>query len=207
MPKSQKTHRSMANRAIRLRKWAWVFRIAAIVTILVGLGTIFSFFLTRKVEYNGPDELSPSERERVLIAQSVGELRSKNDVRPLRYEEQSADLRRLSGIYGFTLASFFENNLRVRRKAMLNTITLQNEPGRYRGAIEVHKTAEGRVMIVGYVDEGTVARVADISKPVGLLYLYHEPQREGQVPIAIPASRIIDWDYRAPHEFSEVEVD
>ena len=138
----------------------------------------------------------------------MDDLRSANDVRPLRYEEQRQwTLRRLSGIYGFTQALFFEKNIRGVRKELLYAITLQNEPERYRGVIEIHKTDKGKVMVVGYVDEGSVARVVDTSKSVGSLYLYHKPIREGQVPIAIPASRIIDWDYRAPHEFSEIEMD
>ena len=172
-------------------------KIAAIVGILASIVTLYSFFFSWDAEHI----------ERVLVAQTVGELRSKNDVRPLRYEEQSADLSRFSGIYGFTLASFFEDNMRSRRKELLYKITLQNEPERYRTVIEVHKTDDGRVMIVGYVDEGTVARVVDTSKAVGVVYLHHKPRREGQVPIAIPASRIIDWDYRTPHEFSEIEID
>ena len=170
--------------------------IAAIVGIPASIVTLYSFFFSQNAEHI----------ERVLVAQTVDDLRSKNNVRPLRYEEQSADLNRFSGIYGFTLASFFETNMR-RRKELLYVITLQNESERYRGTIEVHKTAEGRVMIVGYVDEGTVARVVDTSRAVGTVYLYHKPLRDSQVPIAIPASRIINWDYRTPHEFSEIEID
>ena len=116
------------------------------------------------------------------------------------------DLSRLSGIYGFTIASFFERNTRFSRE-LLHEITLQNEQERYRGVIEIHKTDNGKVMIVGYVDQGSIARAVDASKSVGSLYVYHKPVREGQVPIAIPASRVINWDYRAPHEFSEIEMD
>ena len=191
----------MVNRRVWSRSRIAV--IAAIVGIPASLVTLYSFFFAPSTELG---QLLSPKRERVLVAQTVSELRSKNDVRPLRYEEQSADLSRLSGIYGFTLASFFEDNMRSRWKELLH-ITLQNEPERYKGVIEVHKTAEGRVMIVGYVDEGTVARVVDTSRAVGSFFLHHKPRRESQIPIAIPASRIIDWDYRAPHEFSEIEID
>ena len=185
----------MVNRRVWSRNRIAV--IAAIVGIPASIVTLYSFFFL----------LDAEPIERVLVAQTVDELRSKNNVRPLRYEEQSAELSRFSGIYGFTLASFFEYNMRLYDNELLDNITLQNESERYRGTIEVHKTAEGRVMIVGYVDEGTVARVVDTSKAVGTVYLYHKPLRESQVPIAIPASRIIDWDYRTPHKFSEIEID
>ena len=177
--------------------------IAAIVGIPASLVTLYSFFFAPSTELG---QLLSPERERVLVAQTVSELRSKNDVRPLRYEEQSADLSRLSGIYGFTAASFFESNMRLHGE-LLYTITLQNEPERYKGVIEVHKTTKGRVMIVGYVDEGTAARVVDTSRAVGSVFLHHKPRNESQIPIAIPASRIREWDYRAPHEFSEIEID
>ena len=191
----------MVNRRVWSRSRIAV--IAAIVGIPASLVTLYSFFFAPSTELG---QLLSPERERVLVAQTVSELRSKNDVRPLRYEEQSAHLSRLSGIYGFTLASFFEDNMRSRWKELLD-ITLQNEPERYRGVIEVHKTAEGSVMIVGYVDEGTVARVVDTSRAVSSVFLHHKPRSESKIPIAIPASRIIDWDYRTPHEFSEVKID
>ena len=158
----------------------------------------------------GPEptaKLEPTEREHVTFGETVSELRSMNGLRPLRYEEQSADLARLSGIYGFALALFLELNLGRSEGEWRYDISLQNEPDRYgEGVIEVHKTLEGKVLIVGYVDEATVARVVDRSKPVGAVIVYHDPVREGLVPVAIPASRVVGWDYRAPHGFSEVEL-
>ena len=151
-------------------------------------------------------EPESANREIVLVGKTVDDLRLRNGVHPLRYEQQSADLNRFSGIYGFTLASFLERNMRSRKGRLLHEITLQ-KTNEYRSAIEIHRTLEGKVMIVGFVDEATVVRVIDTSKAVGTLYLYHEPMREGQIPVAIPASRITSWDYRAPHEFSEIEMD
>ena len=164
----------MVNRRVWSRSQIAV--IAAIIGIPASIVTLYNFFSLRDVEHT----------ERVLVAQTVDDLRSKNNVRPLRYEEQSAYLSRFSGIYGFTKAWFFEDNMRDERELLFG-ITLQNDSERYRGVIEVHKTTEGRVMIVGYVDEGTVARVVDTSRAVGTVYLYHKPLRESQVPIAIPA--------------------
>ena len=86
-------------------------------------------------------------------------------------------------------------------------ITLQNDPEGWRGVVEIHKTVEGRVSVVGFVEEGSVARLLDESKAVGKVYFYHEAVREGLVPVAIPASRVVAWDYREPHEFSEIVID
>ena len=151
-------------------------------------------------------EAEPPEREGVVVGKTVDDLRSAYDVRPLRYEEQSMEISRLNGIYGVALARVLESNMSLDDE-LLDGITLQGELERYRGAVEIHKNIEGKVRIVGYVDEGSVARVVGTSKAVGSLYLYHQPIREGQVPISIPASRIIGWDYRSPHEFSEIGMD
>ena len=184
---------------------------ALIGIVLTSLGILFSTGLFQDIrknsEIDAANEASVEVKKLVFVGKTIHHLRNKNDVRALQYEEQAANLRRLRGIYGFTLARFFEKNIRVSGKPLLYAITLQNEPDRYRGVIEIHKTNSGEVMIVGYVDQGSVAKLVDISKPVGTLYLYHKSVRDGQVPVAIPASRIIDWDYRAPHEFSEIEMD
>ena len=152
-------------------------------------------------------EADTPHRERVFFGLTAAELRSRNNVRSLRYEEQSAEIGRLSGIYGYTLANFFESNMRRLEKDLLHNLTLQSDQDRFGPAVvEIHKTVDGKVRIVGYVDAGTVAKLVDESEPVGSVFLYHKLIREGQVLVAIPASRVVDWDYRAPHEFSEIEI-
>ena len=147
-----------------------------------------------------------AERKRVVLGENVDDLRASNDVRALRYEEQSVDLSRLSGVWGVTQSSFFEDNMR-RGKVLLHNITLQSEPERYGAVVEVHKAVDGKVSVVGFVEEGTVSRLLDAINTVGNVYFYHKSVRKGLVPVAIPASRIVGWDYRAPHEFSEIVID
>ena len=161
------------------------------------------------VPARGPDRSDRAmlpDREPVLFGTSLHDLRASNAVRPLRYEEQSVDISRLSGIWGVTKASFFEDNMR-REKALLYKVTLQNEPERYRAVVEIHKAVNAKVSVIGFVEEGTAARLADAVEAVGSIYLYHRPVREGLIPVAIPAARIADWDYRTPHDFSEVVID
>ena len=147
-----------------------------------------------------------SNKERVLVGETVADLRSMNYVRALRYEEQTTALSRLTGIWGVGLARVVERNSRTGY-ALMEGITLQNDPEGWRGVVEIHKTVEGRVSVVGFVEEGSVARLLDESKAVGKVYFYHEAVREGLVPVAIPASRVVAWDYREPHEFSEIVID
>ena len=147
-----------------------------------------------------------AERERVIVGESLEELRQLNGVRALRFEEQSVALSRLSGIWGVAMAMVFERNMRFAN-GLLTNVTLQNEPDRYRAVVEVHKTVNGKVSIAGFVEEGTVAKLVDEVNAVGNVYFYHKPEREGLVPVAIPVSRVMDWDYRGPHEFSEIAID
>ena len=151
-------------------------------------------------------DTSVPAKERVLIGESVADLRSMNGVRALRYEEQATDLSRFNGIYGVGIARVIEMNTRVG-DALMDGVTLQNDPERWRGVVEIHKTVEGMVSVVGFVEEGSVARLLDESRAVGSVYFYHEAVREDLVPVAIPASRVVAWDYREPHEFSEIVID
>ena len=159
----------------------------------------------QRVEETNLQENESVVRESIDTGKTVDDLRSAYGVRPLRYEEQSMNISRLNGVYGVALAQVLERNMSYGDE-LLDGITLQGELERYRGVVEIHKNAKGKVRIVGYVDEGSAARVVDTSKSVGSLYLYHKPVREGQIPIAIPVSRVIGWDYRGPHEFSEIEI-
>ena len=145
-------------------------------------------------------------KEQVLVGETVASLRSKNNVRTLRYEEQTMAVNRLSGIWGAGLARVIEGNSRVG-DSLMDGVTLQTDAERWLGAVEIHKTAEGKVSVVGFVEEGSVARLLDESKAVGSVYFYHVAIREGLVPVAIPASRINAWDYREPHDFSEIVID
>lgn len=171
----------------------------ALVALLLGVGA-------------GPDETLPgsdqdSGREPVLVRTTAEELRSVNGLRPLMHEEQSASIDRVAGIYGVALARVLDRNTRLPIFGLLSGVTLQRDVGKWRGAVEVHKTDDGRVMIVGYVDQGAAARLMGATGSVGRLFLYHERAREGQMAVAIPAARIVDWDYRSPHEFSEIKVE
>lgn len=153
------------------------------------------------------DRNQDSDREAVIVRATAEELREVNDVRPLVHEEQAISIDRVAGVHAVALARVLESNARHPLMGLLNGVTLQRDIKHWRGAVEVHKTDEGRVMIVGYVDSGTVARLGDTSRPVGNLFLHHEAEREGQFAVAIPVSRIADWDYRDLNEFSEIEVD
>ena len=174
-----------------------------LVALAVGLATLLLG--------GGPtlllDRDQDTGREPVLVRATAEELRSANSVRPLMHEEQSVSIDRVRGVYPVTLASFFEENMRLPLVGLLYKVTSQGDMDRYRSAVEVHKTDDGRVLIVEYVDRGTAARLTDAGGPVGGLFLYHKPQHEDQIAVAIPASRIVDWDHRVPHEFSEIEVE
>ncbi|MYF58966.1 MAG: hypothetical protein F4222_07855 [Gammaproteobacteria bacterium] len=144
--------------------------------------------------------------EPVLVAETVTDLRSLNNVRALRYEEQTMAVTRLSGVWGVGLARVLEGNSRSG-DSLMDGVTLQNDPEGWRGVVEIHKTVEGIVSIVGFVEQGSAAKLLDESRPVGNIYFYHEAVRQGLVPVAIPVSRVVTWDYREPHEFSEIVID
>ena len=65
---------------------------------------------------------------------------------------------------------FLQRNMRLLEKDLLYRVSLQNEPERYRGVIEIHKTQKGKVMVVGYVDQGSVARVVDTTSSYSTSY-------------------------------------
>ena len=193
------------------RQWRriWYEKKATALYALIGLAIgLIGLAMMGWQSRNGSGQDSTTElaAERVLIGESVADLRSMNGVRALRYEEQTIALSRFSGIWGVGMARVIERNTRAG-DALMDGVTLQNDPEGWRGVVEIHKTVEGKVSVVGFVEEGSVARLLDESRAVGSVYFYHEPVREDLVPVAIPASRVVAWDYREPHEFSEIMID
>ena len=206
-------------------KWwraSWYGKKAMAVYAMVGLAiAATSIAIAPRQSPNGNDLLnqngqdstavhavdtSDPPKERVLVGETVAELRLNGDVRALRYEEQTMPLSKASGVWGVGLARVIESNTSAG-DTLMDGVTLQNDPERWRGVVEIHKTVEGKVRVVGFVEKGSVARLLDESRAVGRVYLYHKPVREGLVPVAIPASRVVSWDYREPHEFSEIVID
>ena len=189
------------------KKISWYGRKAMAVYALAGLAFAGATLLLGGGRPTSDDEDQNSGRQPVLVRTTAKELRSVNGVRPLMHEEQSASIDRVAGIYGVALARVLDRNTRFPLSGLLSGVTLQRDIDRWRGAVEVHKTDDGRVMIVGYVDQGAAARLMGATGSVGSLFLYHKPERGDQMAVAIPAARIVDWNYRSPHEFSEIKVE
>ena len=192
------------------KKISWYGRKAMAVYALAGLALAGATLLLGGGPPTSDDEDQNSGPQPVLVRTTAKELRSVNGVRPLMHEEQSASIDRVAGIYGVALARVLASNTRFPLfplSDLLSGVTLQSDIDRWRGAVEVHKTDDGRVMIVGYVDHGVAARLMGTTGSVGSLFLYHKPERRDQMAVAIPAARIVDWDYRSPHDFSEIKVE
>ena len=110
-------------------------------------------------------DTSDPPKERVLVGETVAELRLNGDVRALRYEEQTMPLSKASGVWGVGLARVIESNTSAG-DTLMDGVTLQNDPERWRGVVEIHKTVEGKVRVVGFVEKGSVARLLDESRAV-----------------------------------------
>jgi len=103
-------------------------------------------------------------------------LRARHGVRAVTSEEEGDDVKLLSaGIYGFTSAP-----AAPQLPLFIHPIVRSTE---------VHKTADGEIYLVGYVDPAEAPGIESGSEPVRAS-LYPEPRDKATALVALPMSRI-----------------
>ena len=181
---------------------------AALATIAIAVVTVMSYLESSASVSDGAAE-NPVKNDagqfadEVLIGYSVEELRKKNNVREMMELEDGQSLSDANGVYGFVygLAVFREFNFRPNHDfdSLLGRARRDND-------IEIHKTPSGETMLLLYVDEGSVARLAGIDQ-VGDIFVFFSPHKAHNVLVAVPISRIVDWDYRVSDpSFAKVRI-
>ena len=142
-------------------------------------------------------------RDEVLIGYSVEELRKMNNVREMMELEDGQNLSDANGVYGFVY-SLFVNKSFIYRSIRDFDPLLDRDRGD--NDIELHKTPSGETMLLLYVDEGSVARLAG-SDQVGDIFVFFSPHKAHNVLVAVPISRIVNWDHRVSDpSFAKVRV-
>ena len=142
--------------------------------------------------------------EGVGLGYSVDELREATEVREMMQLEQGQELSSLRGVYGFvhylSLSGSFGPNAEI-------DFSVNREQDRK--GVEVHKTTEGDVMLLMYVDESTAARLGSAHGEVGSIFGFFRPGDGHAVLAGLPVRRILDWEHRAGGKdgFAEIQID
>ena len=103
-------------------------------------------------------------------------LRARHGVRAVSSQEEGHVVKQLpAGIYGFTAAPAAPE------------LPLFTQP--IVRCTEVHKTADGEVYLIAYVDPAEASRIESGSEPVRVS-LYPDPRDQATVLVALPMSRI-----------------
>ena len=155
-----------------------------------------------------PRESSPPLDSRlpdeILVGHSVEDLRKRNNVRQMMELEDDQKLSETSGVFGFLYGLFLRGAFGLR---WLHDFDPPLNRSRSDGDIEVHKTASGKTMLLLYVDEGSVARLAGVDD-VGDIFAFFSPHGAHNHLVAVPISRIANWDHRVSDpQFAKVRVD
>ena len=138
----------------------------------------------------------------ILIGISVAEIREANAVRRMFESEHGQTLDRIGGVFGFVRSiALFRT---IENPAAHNRIFLNREPF-FRSTIELHKTSEGRVTILMYVDEASAARLGR-SEGMGEVLGYFTRGEGHPVLVAVPTSRVREWQHRVGAEFAAVDI-
>ena len=178
---------------------------AALATIVIAWVTVMSYIESSAPVSTGATE-NPVEDDagqsvdEVLIGYSVEELRKMNNVREMMELEDGQSLSDANGVYGFVFAfnrSFY---------GPLHDFDPLLHRDRLGDDFEIHKTPSGETMLLLYVDEGSVARLAGIDQ-VGDIFVFFSPHKTHNVLVAIPITRIVNLDYRGSNPpFAKVRV-
>ena len=189
---------------------------AALATIVVAVVAVMSYHKSNAPVPDGAtenpveidagqfaDEVLIGYSDEVLIGYSVEELRKKNNVREMMELEDGQNLSDANGVYGFVYGLFVFREFNFRPNHDFDPLL-----GRARrdNDIEIHKTPSGETMLLLYVDEGSVARLAGIDQ-VGDIFVFFSPHKAHNVLVAVPISRIVNWDHRVSDpNFAKVRI-
>jgi hypothetical protein len=127
-------------------------------------------------------------------AESLDALRRLQGVRALRDLENDLNLRRLpAGVYGFTVPWIINTDpTAVVGGTGVDRISLeQSSMGTL--VMEIHKTANGEIYVVGYLSEADLVRLQDPSRREDAeVTFFFMPYQEFNQLVAIPISRIVN---------------
>ena len=184
----------------RSSKKEWIYLVAAVATIAGTVLAGWKYFESRRASRGPTEVVSPAEesphstKEPILIGHTVGELRSINGVRPMMYLEEGEALSEVrGGVYGYALSGHVELVTPIWKREKLD-IPLKREASSWR--VEVHKTAQGTMMLLVYVDEGSAVRLVEVTQEIGTVFVFFQPNEQRRELVAIPWSRIAKWEDR-----------
>ena len=181
---------------------------AALATIAIAVVTVMSYLESSAPVPDGATENQVENDagqfvDEVLIGYSVEELRKKNYVRKMMELEDGQNLSDANGVYGFVYGLFVSRSFSYRPIHDFDPLLHRN---RRDNDIEIHKTPSGETMLLLYVDEGSVARLAGIDQ-VGDIFAFFSQHKAHNVLVAVPISRIVNWDHRVSvPSFAKVRI-
>lgn len=162
---------------------------------------------------SGGEKPAPARQPRivdeVLIGHSVEQLRERNSVRRLMELEDGQKLSDANGVYGFVVWGIVGKHFKSHR--LHGPRDHDFDPNVFRegvdGDLEFHRTSSGETMLLLYVDEGSIVRLAGVNR-VGDIFAYYSSHGAHNQLVAVPINRITNWDHTDSYpDFAEVSID
>ena len=142
----------------------------------------------------------------VVSRLTAEELRRRNSVRALDRLEEGQEISSLAGVYGFSFSMILGRALawsRIFDREFDVSLSTRSSSER----VELHKTSEGQTLVLVFVDDSSATRLQGATGGVGTVFGFFEPQDEHYNLVALPISRIVEWDHRVGGGFAEIQID
>ena len=151
-----------------------------------------------------PTESPNPMKEPILIGRTVEEVRTVNGVRPMMELEEGDRLSEVrNGVYGYMSGISLG---RILTDSAGPSPSISRELSSW-GTVEIHKTRQGQVMLLVYVDESSAVRLTEMTEKVGTVFVFFQPDEKRPEMVVIPVSRIVEWEHRSSAPgFAEVII-
>ena len=174
---------------------AWVKAVISAWIILTAVAIVGLIF------FRTPEATSPREAEssKTTSQASLEELRRKNGVRELQALENDLNLSRLpNGVYGYTVPWIIDSDpTGVVGATGVSRIALLRRSGGT-AVMEVHKSSQGMVYIIGFVSQDQLVRLQDPSRKSPLdITLFFSPYQSFDEVVALPVEQIVSSSNRS----------
>lgn len=191
----------MTKKAIS-KAWRIVAVAAVLIGLLSGVKTLWFSSTNPETAIENPDS--------VIVKDSREAIRYETGVRELQPLENETEISRLpNGVFGYTYSLILDASM----PDYLGKVPLYRSKKRTRQYVEIHKTSQGKVIALLYINQSSLVVLLDPNRENPLhTHAFLDNYKEYNRLVGIPFSRLIMWDGRSAEldgkemEFVEIKI-
>ena len=149
-----------------------------------------------------------NEVDPVIVKDTREDIRRETEVRELRPPEDRISISQLpDGVFGYASPS------RLEELGHIDFLPLERDGGDDSGneKVEIHKTSQGKIVVVVYVRQGDMALLGDPGRKMPIrVHVCLKEHEECNRLIGLPLSRLITWHKKSEesegHKTGSIEI-